>query len=77
MNLLNKNEVILYCNICPNKCKLKEGQIGKCKSRKIIDGNITDIYSGIITSSSLDPIEKKPLYHFYPGSGIFSIGFYG
>ena len=77
MNLLKKNDVILKCNICPNKCNLKEEQIGKCKARKIIDGNIIDIYSGIITSSNIDPIEKKPLYHFYPGSRIFSIGFYG
>jgi len=77
MNLLNKNDVILECNICPNRCKLKENQTGKCKSRKVVDENIVDIYSGIITSTNIDPIEKKPLYHFYPGSRIFSIGFYG
>jgi len=77
MNLLNKNDVILECNICPNRCKIKENQTGRCKSRKVEYGNIVDIYSGIITSSNIDPIEKKPLYHFYPGSKIFSIGFYG
>ncbi|HOJ65143.1 MAG TPA: AmmeMemoRadiSam system radical SAM enzyme [Spirochaetota bacterium] len=65
------------CLLCPNNCKLKEGQSGLCNIRENVNGNIINPYSGIISSSGIDPIEKKPLYHFYPGSEIYSIGFFG
>lgn len=67
----------ITCPICPHHCKLAQGQVGICRARintgeKIECGNY-----GQITSIALDPIEKKPLYHFYPGSNILSIGSYG
>jgi pyruvate formate lyase activating enzyme len=65
------------CNICPHRCKLSEGQLGLCKGRICRDGKVIIENYGRITAMALDPIEKKPLYHFYPGSRILSIGSYG
>lgn len=65
------------CSICPRRCKLNEGQIGFCKARACIDGVVRPINYGKITSIALDPIEKKPLYHFYSGQKILSVGSFG
>jgi len=65
------------CEICPHHCRLNVGEIGKCRAR-INDGEkITALNYGAITSIALDPIEKKPLYSFFPGSRILSVGSYG
>ncbi len=65
------------CEICPHHCVLNEGKIGICKARKNSGGIIICVNYGKVTSIALDPIEKKPLYRFYPGSKILSIGSYG
>ncbi len=65
------------CEICPHRCKIEEGHIGLCKARRNVNGNIVSDNYGKLTSLALDPIEKKPLYHFYPGSRILSVGSYG
>lgn len=65
------------CKICFHHCLLDEGQIGLCHARKNIHGVIFPINANWITSMALDPIEKKPLYHFYPGKKILSIGSFG
>ncbi len=65
------------CNICPHKCKLSEGQYGFCNGRICRDGKVISENYGRITAMALDPIEKKPLYHFYPASKILSVGSYG
>lgn len=67
----------LECKLCPHHCKLSENQIGLCKGRSNIGGVIKPINYGMITSISIDPIEKKPLKRFYPGSNILSIGSFG
>lgn len=67
----------LRCEICPHHCRLEEGNIGICKGRKNEGGCIISENYGKITALALDPIEKKPLYHFYPGSRILSVGCYG
>ncbi len=77
MKLFENIDNNLRCLLCPNYCILKENQYGLCKTRKRNGDKIINPYSGIISSSGLDPIEKKPLYHFMPGSSIFSVGFYG
>ena len=65
------------CEICPHHCRLSVGEIGKCRAR-INDGEkITALNYGALTSIALDPIEKKPLYRFFPGSRILSVGSYG
>lgn len=65
------------CQVCMHHCKLEEGQTGRCHGRKNQKGKIISGNYGKITSIALDPIEKKPLYHFYPGSKILSVGSYG
>lgn len=62
------------CHLCPNECLIKNEKAGKCLNRKNIDGTLYSLNYGRISSVALDPIEKKPLYHFYPGSGILSFG---
>ncbi len=65
------------CEICPKHCRLAVGEIGACRAR-INDGEkIFALNYGAITSIALDPIEKKPLYKFFPGSRILSVGSYG
>lgn len=71
----NNKEV--YCVLCPHYCKIKDGNKGRCRARKNIDGTLYTLNYGKVTSYAYDPIEKKPLYHFYPGSYIFSIGSFG
>ena len=69
----NKQE----CLLCPHFCKLGIGKTGICRVRKNT-GNIIELMTyGVISSYSLDPVEKKPLYHFYPGTNILSVGSYG
>ncbi len=65
------------CELCFHNCSLEEGQTGFCRARRNINGIIVPINANWITSIALDPIEKKPLYHFYPGSKILSIGSFG
>ena len=64
----------IVCDICPVHCKLAEGQAGICRGRAVIDGQLVATNYGRIVSFNLDPIEKKPLYHFLPGSQIASAG---
>jgi pyruvate formate lyase activating enzyme len=64
----------IQCELCPWNCILSAGQTGNCKVRTNKNGTlITEVYNKVAALGS-DPIEKKPLYHFYPGSAIFSIG---
>ena len=65
------------CNVCFRHCEIKEGTLGFCGARTCKDGLITAANYGKITSLALDPIEKKPLYHFHPGRRILSVGSYG
>ena len=67
----------MRCTLCPHFCEIAENEVGLCRSRININGRIVDENYGRITSLSLDPIEKKPLKRFYPGSKILSIGSYG
>lgn len=67
----------IACTVCYRNCTLQPGQTGPCRIRKNEDGNNVPVNYGKITSLALDPIEKKPLAHFYPGSMILSAGSYG
>ena len=67
----------IHCELCPHHCKLKEGQTGLCGVRTVEGGELKAAAYGLISSAHVDPIEKKPLYHFYPGTEIFSIGGWG
>src|SRR5271169_1511773 len=63
----------LRCNLCPFECRIKEGEIARCLGRQNIEGKLYAINYAKTTSCAMDPIEKKPLFHFYPGSQILSI----
>ena len=65
------------CTLCPNSCLIKEGSQGLCQVRHNRNGEITLPYYGVISAEAVDPVEKKPLYHFKPGTRTYSIGFYG
>ena len=65
------------CQVCMHHCRLKPGQQGICRARKNEEGTILCGNYGRVTSLNLDPIEKKPLKMFHPGSLILSVGSYG
>ncbi len=65
------------CQTCPRHCRLAEGAVGFCRARKAQGGKVIAGNYGRITSIALDPIEKKPLAYFRPGSAVLSIGSYG
>jgi pyruvate formate lyase activating enzyme len=65
------------CLTCERRCLLADGQVGWCRTRQNLDGTIYTLIYGLVSSLSCNPIEKKPVYHFYPGtlaltSGSFS-----
>ena len=65
------------CETCPRHCRLAEGAVGYCRARKAQGGRVVSANYGMATSLALDPIEKKPLSFFHPGSCILSIGSFG
>lgn len=65
------------CALCFHRCSLAEGQTGVCRARANRDGTIIPLNYGRLTALALDPIEKKPLRRFHPGSRILSVGSFG
>lgn len=65
------------CWLCPHNCLINPGKRGICRVRKNVDGELISDNYGLVSSIAVDPIEKKPLYHFYPGSKILSVGSIG
>ena len=79
-------EVMLYekigdhqvrCAVCAHRCKIKPGQRGICQVRENRDGTLYSLVYGRAVSQAIDPVEKKPLFHFYPGSSAFSVATVG
>ncbi len=68
------NDLRVECQLCPVFCVLKDGQTGNCKVRVNKQGKLLTLVYNKIAAFGIDPIEKKPLYHFYPGKNILSIG---
>ena len=64
----------LQCDLCPRDCRLHEGQRGACFVRQMVDGKMVLTTYGRSSGFCIDPIEKKPLNHFYPGSSVLSFG---
>lgn len=71
------DENSIQCLLCPNICILKNNEIGSCKTRQNLNGKPYSLFYNTVSSIAVDPIEKKPLYHFYPGSKILSLGTVG
>ena len=65
------------CELCPHRCAIAEGHEGRCRVRGVRDGALVPLGYGAVSSAQIDPIEKKPLYHYYPASSIFSVGGWG
>ena len=64
----------IVCDLCPRECKLKPGDRGFCFVRQNLEGEMVLTTYGRSTGFCIDPIEKKPLNHFYPGSSVLSFG---
>lgn len=69
--------MIVQCELCPKNCSIKPGQSGDCRIRVNMDGKLRAVTYGFPSAANVDPVEKKPLYHFLPGTGIFSIATVG
>ncbi len=67
-----KNKSV-QCELCPHYCVIKNNDVGKCHVRKNIDGRLISLVYAKPCSFNLDPVEKKPLYHFFPGQQAMSI----
>lgn len=72
-----KEDGIVQCELCPHNCLIKEGRYGNCGVRKNVNGKLVSEVYGKPVSVAIDPIEKKPLFHFYPGTKILSFGTVG
>ena len=75
--------MMVTCDLCPNMCDIAAGGVGACRARGVTmhpctrEENVVSLSYGKLTSVALDPIEKKPLNRFYPGSMILSVGSFG
>ncbi len=67
----------IICTLCPKSCRISEGDYGDCGIRKNESNALSLPFFGIPSALNIDPVEKKPLYHFHPGARIFSVGFFG
>ncbi len=65
------------CLLCPHLCRMPPGHTGKCGVRRHINGQLFSLNYGLISALCTDPIEKKSLYHFFPGHQILSVGSFG
>ena len=72
-----ENDLAVQCQLCPHHCHIQDGKTGFCRTRKNEGGTLLALNYGQCTALALDPIEKKPLYHFHPGSQILSAGSWG
>lgn len=67
-------EKTIICELCPHACRIAPGKSGRCSARLNVDGRLISRFYGKPVSVAIDPIEKKPLYHFLPGTPILSLG---
>lgn len=68
---------IAVCRLCPRNCRIKPGHSGFCSTRQNREGVLWNVTAGSFISLNRDPVEKKPLYHFFPGSMTVSVGSLG
>ena len=73
----NKESDAVRCELCPHFCLIEEGMSGYCGARGNRTGALFALTFGKISSCAFDPVEKKPLYHFYPGHKTCSVGTVG
>ncbi|MGE5356150.1 MAG: AmmeMemoRadiSam system radical SAM enzyme [Deltaproteobacteria bacterium] len=73
----NECNGFIICNLCSHFCRLKEGKSGVCEVNMNKNGSLFNKVYGFPAALNIDPVEKKPLYHFLPGSKTFSLGTFG
>jgi pyruvate formate lyase activating enzyme len=69
-----QNDDLVQCRLCPRYCIIELGKFGNCHARRNRGGVLSSEVYGKLAAVNLDPVEKKPLYHFFPGSEILSVG---
>jgi pyruvate formate lyase activating enzyme len=69
----SREQTIVKCLLCPNGCAIAVGQRGKCRTRMNVNGDLRSLVYGRPVSIHVDPIEKKPLYHYLPSAAAFSL----
>lgn len=67
----------VHCGLCPHDCVIAEGKRGWCGARGVVDGRLVSFTYGMISSLAVDPIEKKPVFHYCPGVDVLSLGSVG
>ena len=67
----------IRCQLCPHSCLISESKTGICQVRKNVNGKLYSLNYGKVSSLGVDPVEKKPLYHFYPQAEVLSLGSWG
>jgi pyruvate formate lyase activating enzyme len=67
----------VQCRLCSHRCRIGSGQVGRCGVRRNVEGTLYSLTDHKVCAAHVDPIEKKPLYHFYPGSRSFSVAAQG
>lgn len=72
-----KEDGRVLCRLCPKLCNIRPGRTGFCRVRQNKEGILYTLNYGQCTAAAIDPIEKKPLYHFFPGASIYSLGTLG
>ncbi|MCX6796288.1 MAG: AmmeMemoRadiSam system radical SAM enzyme [Candidatus Falkowbacteria bacterium] len=71
------NDSTIQCELCNHFCVIKDGRVGICRVRKNKKGSLYSLVYGQPVAMNVDPVEKKPLFHFQPGSLTYSLGTYG
>ncbi|MDW8050529.1 MAG: AmmeMemoRadiSam system radical SAM enzyme [Nitrososphaerota archaeon] len=68
---------VVECNLCYRRCRIASGHVGFCGVRRNVEGTLYSLVYGKAIAANVDPIEKKPLFHYYPGSAVMSIATVG
>ncbi|MDR1857525.1 MAG: AmmeMemoRadiSam system radical SAM enzyme [Desulfovibrio sp.] len=71
------DEKVVRCKLCAHGCRMKDDQKGRCGVRAASDGRLVSLVADVVSSVQMDPVEKKPLFHFLPGTQTYSIGSVG
>jgi len=75
--LYDKLDGNVNCHVCARNCVISPGKLGFCQTRKNVEGKLNTLIYAAVSSLAVDPIEKKPLFHFYPGTEVLSLGTVG
>jgi pyruvate formate lyase activating enzyme len=65
------------CHLCPRTCRIPDGSVGFCNARANISGELVSLTYGRVCATAVDPVEKKPIFHYRPGSMLYSVGTFG